>query len=54
MVKHRCNCEHINHEMDSHGFFPVNDNHSLNARAAYVGRVCDDCAETHMKEWLVP
>lgn len=53
MEKKVCNCEHIDHEMDSHGFFPKNDNHSGSYRADYVGDVCDDCAETHMRNYLI-
>ena len=53
MTEKICNCEHIDHEMDSHGFFPKNNNHTGNYRADYVGNVCDDCAETHMYNYLV-
>ena len=48
-----CNCEHIDHEMDSHGFYPKNDNHAGNYRADYVGDVCDDCAATRMRNYLI-
>ena len=53
MEKKVCYCEHIDHEMDSHGFFPKNDNHAGNYKAQLVGQVCDDCAETHMRNYLI-
>ena len=42
-IKHRCNCEDTAHPS---GECRINSHH-LEARALYVGTICDACALTH-------
>jgi hypothetical protein len=51
-VCERCNCEHESH-FDGNGGHVYMGPGAGNEIAQYVGRVCDDCATTHMKPYLV-
>lgn len=52
-----CNCEHVCHFPEDS---PGSEWHAFLAvpaglqRADYVGAICDDCARTHMAEYLLP
>ncbi len=51
-----CGCEHTNHFNDDSGPKTKHDYASVEAgtkKALYVGEICDDCAETCMKDYLV-
>jgi hypothetical protein len=52
LVDERCNCEHQSH-FDGGGGHPHMGPGAGDEIAQYVGRVCDDCAATHMKSYLV-
>lgn len=51
-VNERCNCENESH-FDGNGGHVYRKPGAGNEIAEYVGRVCDDCATTHMKPYLV-
>lgn len=51
-VNERCNCEHESH-FDGNGGHVYMRPGAGNEIAQHVGRICDDCATTHMKPYLV-
>jgi len=55
MTMVKCNCEHVDHET---GFGQNSsrcdmDKFSLGARADLIGTVCDWCATTHMRDYII-
>lgn len=53
----KCRCEHADH-WDRHRFGDKPSHEYLGVpageqRAQHVGPVCDRCAETHMKDYLI-
>ena len=58
-MDNRCGCEHINHMSRKQGNATGRVGHRyLQVEAGeqwawYVGHVCDECARTCMKDWLV-
>jgi len=48
-----CNCEHETHFPEKGGGHPHMAVVAGKRKAQHVGRVCDDCASTHMAEYLV-
>lgn len=49
-----CQCEHIIHEIPNEAIHPDLDPNTIGeVLCYYVGLVCRDCAETHMKEYVV-
>lgn len=51
-----CNCEHTCHERDirEHQMFREVIDPETARRAAYVGQICDHCADTHMADYVRP
>ena len=47
-----CNCEHASHFDDSMTDHPHMGVPSGELRAMFVGRVCDSCAQGHMKRYI--
>jgi len=47
-----CGCEHVDHYRGGSGH-PYLRAEATGKRALHVGYVCDECAETHMAEYLL-
>lgn len=54
-IKYKCQCEHIVHEFPNEAIHP--DLQIFESTGpeicSYIGVICDDCAKTHMVDYLV-